>query len=312
MSELEISFIIPCKNEANMIKRTVDSIVKVCNGLCVEIIVCDNESTDDTEKVASSLGDNVVYLYSKAVTVAGVRNEGASISYGKILVFVDADTVLGDSWKSGYYALLNKNTINTNWFSGSHVLEPKDEKCFPERWYDDAIPHKKNKYMNSAHFIVPKITFNLLRGFDENLVSGEDYEFSERLINKGCELQNIRELVAFHYGYPRNIREFMIRESWHGMGDFSNLGYFLNSKVALISTVFFILHLFCVIAFFTGAVDEFIILAFFTIVIPIASVIKKFGARPLGAQSRKIAVFYLYFLARFFSLFRVLAKKYTY
>ncbi|MDX1584659.1 MAG: glycosyltransferase, partial [Thermoanaerobaculia bacterium] len=55
----------------------------------VEVIVADNESTDETAEIARSRGCEVVHVEKRII--AAVRNGGAAKARGEILAFVDAD-----------------------------------------------------------------------------------------------------------------------------------------------------------------------------------------------------------------------------
>jgi glycosyltransferase involved in cell wall biosynthesis len=57
-----------------------------------EVVVVDNASTDLTSEVAASIGARVVKVDIRQISA--VRNVGALIILGDILVFVDADTTI--------------------------------------------------------------------------------------------------------------------------------------------------------------------------------------------------------------------------
>jgi glycosyltransferase involved in cell wall biosynthesis len=88
------SFIIPAYNEAALIGRTLDvlreSAAQLPGGF--EIIVANDDSSDGTPQIAREKGAKVIDV--KKRQIAAVRNAGASIAMGEILVFVDADTLV--------------------------------------------------------------------------------------------------------------------------------------------------------------------------------------------------------------------------
>ena len=57
-----------------------------------EIIVVDDGSTDRTATLAEECGARVANVHHRQI--ARVRNAGARVAVGDILVFVDADTVI--------------------------------------------------------------------------------------------------------------------------------------------------------------------------------------------------------------------------
>src|SRR5205085_9213827 len=86
------SFIIPAYNEEALIGRTLDVLRESAAYLKggFEIIVANDDSTDRTGEIAEQKGARLIHV--KKRQIAAVRNAGASIAIGEILVFVDADT----------------------------------------------------------------------------------------------------------------------------------------------------------------------------------------------------------------------------
>ena len=90
----KFSLIIPAYNESNYLPRLLDTVdeARSCyhGGLDeIEVIVADNNSRDDTAKIAHNRGCIVTHIAERRI--ASVRNGGASIAEGKVLCFVDAD-----------------------------------------------------------------------------------------------------------------------------------------------------------------------------------------------------------------------------
>ena len=179
---MRISVIVPAYNEEKYIRATLDSIKRAQHlllrdkGISSEIIVVDNDSTDSTASIALSLDARVV----KAPThnVAQVRNTGASMADGNVLVFVDADTIVAERllWRI------------------SEVM--RDESCFGGAVDTDHQPAKFSvKVYLRLWRLLGKVTgmaqgatqfcrgnvYELLRGYDETLYMGEDVDFYWRL-----------------------------------------------------------------------------------------------------------------------------------
>ncbi len=92
---MKLSIIIPAFNEAAYVGATLDSLGVAAAHLRdnadveVEVIVVDNNSTDDTAAVARSRGARVVEEPLQGI--ARARNAGARHAEGDVLVFIDAD-----------------------------------------------------------------------------------------------------------------------------------------------------------------------------------------------------------------------------
>lgn len=102
-SLIDVSVIIPCKNEVNNLKSTVDSIMNSKNSLSFEIIVVDDASMDlSTEFLSSDLNKNIykdiVLVKTNNVGAAEARNIGGKAAKGKYLFFCDAHVKVPDGW----------------------------------------------------------------------------------------------------------------------------------------------------------------------------------------------------------------------
>ncbi|MBD9469962.1 glycosyltransferase family 2 protein [Pseudoxanthomonas sp. PXM01] len=85
---MTISVILPAKNEAEGLRRTLPALLAQVPG--AEIIVVDDGSTDDTAQVAASLGARVLSSPYSMGNGAAIKR-GARAAAGDILVFMDAD-----------------------------------------------------------------------------------------------------------------------------------------------------------------------------------------------------------------------------
>lgn len=112
MSETRLSFVIPARNEEALIGETLEAIlasVARASGVCrrdlwlpdspFEIIVADDASEDETAAAVGKFSDyNGVRLVPCAGgTCAAARNAGAAASLGRVLCFVDADTLVPEN-----------------------------------------------------------------------------------------------------------------------------------------------------------------------------------------------------------------------
>lgn len=91
MSDLELSVVIPCLNEADTIELCVHKAITVMkeNGINGEVIVADNGSYDGSPQIAEGLGAKVVYVNEKGYGNALMG--GIEASQGKFIIMADAD-----------------------------------------------------------------------------------------------------------------------------------------------------------------------------------------------------------------------------
>jgi glycosyltransferase involved in cell wall biosynthesis len=90
-----VSIIIPALNEEKYLPRLIKSI-KHQTYEDIETIVVDNLSTDETASVAREMGAVVITVAEKNLSL--VRNKGAEKARGETLFFIDADSLIENSY----------------------------------------------------------------------------------------------------------------------------------------------------------------------------------------------------------------------
>jgi cellulose synthase/poly-beta-1,6-N-acetylglucosamine synthase-like glycosyltransferase len=103
---IEMSIIIPTTNEATCIEETLKSVVKQCPSFNFEIIVCDGGSKDRTVEIARKYARVVV----SPTQDTGIQLDFATkLSEGKVLVLLDADTLLPEGYLQRVYESFRKD-----------------------------------------------------------------------------------------------------------------------------------------------------------------------------------------------------------
>ena len=88
-----VSVVIPNYNYAHFLREAIDSVLAQTYS-DIEIIVVDDGSSDASSEVLESYGKRVRTVFQKNQGVSAARNNGAEISRGEFIAFLDAD----DSW----------------------------------------------------------------------------------------------------------------------------------------------------------------------------------------------------------------------
>jgi len=133
---LGASIIIPALNEERYIRQTLESVRKQRTSLNYELIVADNDSIDRTVEVAEKYADRVVVVKRRGIWIG--RNTGAKKSRGKVLVFVDADTVIPPNYLEVADAVLGEDEISG--LSCAFGFDQKNRML-------DAIEEMSNSYL---------------------------------------------------------------------------------------------------------------------------------------------------------------------
>lgn len=106
-ASLDVSFVVPARNEADCIAACVASLMRQAGSFRSEVIVVDNGSTDDTAALASSVGARVVT--EPRPGLAHARQAGLYAAQAPILVYVDADTMLPPGWTADALRLFRRD-----------------------------------------------------------------------------------------------------------------------------------------------------------------------------------------------------------
>ncbi|HEX5198814.1 MAG TPA: glycosyltransferase family A protein [Actinoplanes sp.] len=92
------SVVVPCYKEASYISDAIVSLQNQDFPGPYEIVVVDNNCTDDTARIARQLGVRVIA--EPAPGVCNARQAGTAASAGEIVVSADADTTYAKDWLS--------------------------------------------------------------------------------------------------------------------------------------------------------------------------------------------------------------------
>ena len=84
-----VSVVITCYNYGHYLRQSIES-VRGQSHRCVQIIVVDDGSTDDTAAICAEYTE-VIYVHTKRVGVATAKNTGVLLSKGSYVLFLDAD-----------------------------------------------------------------------------------------------------------------------------------------------------------------------------------------------------------------------------
>lgn len=194
-----VSVIIPTYNSSQLLRRCLDSI-KGQTYQNIELIVVDNNSTDDTRKIAMRYTDKV---FNKGPERSAQVNYGVTKASGEYVYKVDSDFALDknvikeciEKALQGYDAIVVHNTPDA---SISFVAKIRK---FEVDMYKYDITH------SSARF-VSKSLYEKIGGFNEKITAGEDYDFQNK-INRTYAKTGFINAEALHLGEPKSFWRHM-------------------------------------------------------------------------------------------------------
>ncbi len=89
-----VSVVIPTHNRAPIIGRALESVLAQSYDR-IQIVIADDGSSDDTQKLAEAYGARVTYVRQANAGVSAARNLGIRHTRGEFIAFLDSD----DSWR---------------------------------------------------------------------------------------------------------------------------------------------------------------------------------------------------------------------
>jgi len=253
-----VSLIITTKNEEAVIAACLRSIENQTYKK-IETIVVDNNSSDNTKKIAQSFGAKVL---NKGPERSAQRNAGAKHAKGTYLLFLDADmeltphvveeavAMMEDNMlrvtplRQGYAGQagdgLEKSTRNASTRNGkTHIVALViPEKSFGIGFWAACKALERSYYVGvswieSARFFQKKV-FQKIGGYDEELTGPEDFELPQR-IKKTYGENSVGRITSFihhnegklslaktlrkKYYYGRKMQEYRKRPSSEGYFD---------------------------------------------------------------------------------------------
>ena len=180
----DFTVVVPAHNEEKYIGkclRAVRSAAKYVAPDNVEIIVVANRCTDHTAAIAERYGAKV--LTNEEKCIAAVRNSGVRAAKGRIIVTVDADSLM-----TKYSLAEIRSMLESRKYVGGGTNPKFDRMSLgiaASTLYValNLIPVmvKNGGYLSGAMFWFCKRDFDAIGGFDESLVSLEDMDFAQRL-----------------------------------------------------------------------------------------------------------------------------------
>jgi glycosyltransferase involved in cell wall biosynthesis len=208
-----ISVIITCYNIRGYV---TDAFRSVCaqSHHCLEIIIVDDGSTDDTRSlVAEFLQDErVKYLFKENGGPSSARNFGIAQAQGEYLAFLDGDDLWEPEKLAHQVAVLQKNPgvgmvfCDFSTFDAQGTLAARKNASL----YRDLQPVHYDYLVSRSNFIYPstvmvrRIVFLSCGAFDEALRGPEDYDMWLRIVREFVVIGMHEALVRIRQ-HPSNL-----------------------------------------------------------------------------------------------------------
>ena len=182
-AEPAVSVVIPAFNEERYIRTALESLARQTYRN-FEVLIVDNNSTDNTAKIALEYGATV--LFEERVGVGFARHRGFLEARGAIIASTDADTTVPPQWLERIMEEFNHDSHLVG-FGGLYDLDSGPWTArfsityiMPYLWHlAKFFDHGWS--LPGSNFAVRKTAFLRIGGFNEYLRLGEDADLTLRL-----------------------------------------------------------------------------------------------------------------------------------
>jgi glucosyl-dolichyl phosphate glucuronosyltransferase len=244
MKEPEVSVVVATYNRCEILPGTLESLINQEGDIAYEVIVVDNNSTDDTRNVIEKLRaradyDKLTYLFEEKQGVSHARNRGIAAARASIIGFTDDDIRPAKNWVSSISNAFKKFPDAD--CIGGKVL-PHPETKFPT-WLTDKYwtplalldlgdePLKLNVHKGAglvaANLAVRASVFRDVGLFEPQLQrvkdsvgSMEDHAYQLQMSAAGKRLMYVPELVVYAHVIEERLSKEYHRRWYCGHGHF--------------------------------------------------------------------------------------------
>jgi glycosyltransferase involved in cell wall biosynthesis len=178
-----ISFVIPCYNEEKYIRNCIRSIVREASCLPhYEIIVVDNNCTDQTVLIAMQEGVTVVSERQKGVVFA--RQKGYEAARYNLIANIDADSRLCEGWvKTALLQIADPNVAAVTgplvYDDVSRSLAISTKIYYYLAWFSNNFI---GVFLQGGNALIKKAALDKVNGYDTRIAFyGEDTMTAKRL-----------------------------------------------------------------------------------------------------------------------------------
>lgn len=216
-----LSVIICCYNSAARLSQTLAHLAKQVTDVNWEVIVVDNNSTDQTKEVAeqewkkSSLKTELRVVAEKTPGLSAARQKGVQESKFDTIIFCDDDNWLASDYVDTAFKLIHADpTIGAIGAHGTPVFETTEPKWFKnfQSFFavgeqHDSIAHDINnfQYVYGAGVVINKAALEQLNGL--GFVNITTDRIGNKLVSGGdIELCLALQLIGYKVVYNPSLR----------------------------------------------------------------------------------------------------------
>ena len=224
-SPCAVSIVIPTLNAGRYLERLLQRIAEQSGPLCIEVIIVDSASDDDTASIARSFPFvHFIKIPRAEFTHGRARNLGVSHAQGKYVAFLSQDALPRDEF---WLPELLRPLMDDPWIAGAFSRQvprakaPPMERFFLKSCFPDSGQHIRKAQEDSKLSLQDVFYSNVSSAarrtilqrfpFDEQLIMSEDQAFARDLLRAGYATAYQPSSVVIHshqYSYWRLFQRY--------------------------------------------------------------------------------------------------------
>ena len=207
---MKVSVIIPCLNGADTIGIQLEELADQQLPELIQVIVCDNGSTDETKAVVQQYKERLPNLYIVEATAkkgaAYTRNTAILAASGDAFLFIDADDKIAPGWLSAMTKALLKHDLVTGSLDLKYLNKPwRVLKNVELEGLKQPTHPPFLSWGGSCNLGFTRSLYQTVGGFDESFIYQEDTEICWRSQLAGFKLYYEPQAIV-HYRLKHTLR----------------------------------------------------------------------------------------------------------
>lgn len=222
----KVSVIVPVYNDPVGVQSTVASlVVQTYPTEGYEVVVVDNDSDDETPAVVASFAnrfDDLLHVAHESTRGAyAARNTGIEHASGEVLVFLDADEIVPETFLAAVVDRLAETGADYLGCAVQVDARTVDPDSIAAK-YNEVFEFPVGGYMEHHDFaptcgmVVRRSVVDAVGTFDETLVSSGDREFGNRVAAAGFDMHYADDITVTHPA--RSMRDLLRKRIRVGRG----------------------------------------------------------------------------------------------
>ncbi len=229
----QVTIVIPCKNEKDIIQKTLDLLNYQLDITGVKVIICDSSNDGVTKNDLINRSNKKTDKFDLYVTNGGLPSVARNIGFKSVqtpyVLFIDSDVFLLDPkiLKKAFLKIHSKNfdLITTKFRSDNGKFN------YVYKLFDllQTISKWSTPFCLGGFMMIRSETFKKLGGFDQDIKVAEDYHFSKQI--KPKKFGRINNIV---FTPPRRFENkglfYMVKLFIGSFFNHKNKSYFTEDK----------------------------------------------------------------------------------